>query len=95
MFQSLTSVELKDIFRAHDIKGYSKLTKADLIELLILNLSKEEKVEWLGQNEPEIIDRELQNAINILFNRADETLTDLAIVNEARHEIEATFKGRN
>ncbi|MFO7794823.1 MAG: hypothetical protein ACQERB_00185 [Promethearchaeati archaeon] len=93
LFQSLTTDQLKDIFREHDIKGYSSLKKDDLIGLLLLNLSQEEKIEWLRRNELKIITEELQKAIDILFHHSKETLSEIKVTNNSRNEIEARFKG--
>lgn len=95
LFQSLTTKELKEVFRTHDITGYSKLKKDDLIELLILNLSKEEKIDWLRENELKIIKNELQAAINIIYSRSKESISQIQIVNPEHHEIECTFNGQN
>jgi len=44
-------------------------------------------------NELKIINSELQKAINILFNRAKERISEIKIVNKVNHEVEATFNG--
>ncbi|TFF89678.1 MAG: hypothetical protein EU548_06895 [Promethearchaeota archaeon] len=93
LFQSLTTDQLKDIFREHDIKGYSKFNKSDLIGYLLLNLSEEEKIDWLRLNELKIINEELQKAVDILFHHSKETLSEIKVTNKTRNEIEARFKG--
>jgi hypothetical protein len=95
LLHSLNVPELKEICRNFKIKGYSSLKKVELIEFLIDSLAEEEKAELINQKELEIINEEIDLAINKINGKDREVLENIKIVNDKNHEIELLFKGFN
>jgi len=95
LLQSLNINDLKQICRDFELKGYSKLKKAELVDFILDSLAEEELKELVEQKELEIISNEIQIAIKIINGSYRETLSALKIVNEKNHEIELLFKGFN
>ena len=93
--QSLNVNDLKQICRDFKIKGFSKLTKAELIEFVLDSLAEEEISEVLNQKEFEIISNGIELALNKIKGLDRESISDIKIVNSKNHEIEILFKGMN
>jgi hypothetical protein len=95
LLQSLNVNELKQICRDFEIKGYSKLTKAKLIEFILDSLAEEEIKNLLNEKELEIISKEIDLALSKINGEDRESIESIKIVNPDLHEIEITFKGWN
>ncbi len=95
MFQSLNLDDLKGVCREFQIKGFSKLKKAELIEFILDSLAEEELKEYLNQKELEIIKSGIDLAIKKINGEDRESIAGIKIVNPDRHEVELKFKGFN
>jgi len=95
LLQSLNVDDLKQICRDFDIKGFSKLTKAKLIEFILDSLAEEEISELLKHKELEIISKEIDLAFKKINGEDRESISAIKIVNPDNHEIEILFKGFN
>jgi len=95
LLQSLNVNDLKQICRDFEIKGFSKLTKAKLIEFILDSLAEEEISELLKQKELEIISKEIDLAFKKITGEDRESISAIKIVNPDNHEIEMSFKGFN
>ena len=63
LFQSLKLDDLKQICRAFQIKGFSKLKKTELIEFILDSLAEEEISDVIKNRELEIISSEIDLAL--------------------------------
>ena len=95
LLQSLNVNELKQICRDFEIKGFSKLTKAKLIEFILDSLAEEEIKDLLKEKELEIISKEIDLALSKINGEDRESIDAIKIVSPDLHEIEITFKGFN
>ncbi|MFX1257475.1 MAG: Rho termination factor N-terminal domain-containing protein [Promethearchaeota archaeon] len=95
LLQSLNVDDLKQICRDFQIKGFSKLTKAKLIEFILDSLADEEMSELLKQKELEIISNGIDLAFKKINGENRESISNINIVNPALNEIEILFKGFN
>ena len=95
LLQSLNVNDLKQICRDFEIKGFSKLTKAKLIDFILDSLAEEEIKELLKQKELEIISKEIGLAIKKINGEDRESIDAIKVVNPDLHEIEINFKGFN
>ena len=95
LFQSLKVDDLKKICKDYEIKGYSKLKKAELIDFILDSLADEEINELLKQKELEIISSEINLAFKKINGEDRESISKIEIVNQDNHEIEILFKGFN
>ena len=95
LLQSLNVNDLKQICRDFEIKGFSKLTKAKLIEFILDSLADEEISELLKHKELEIISSEIDLAFKKINGEDRESISAIKIVNPDNHEIEILFKGFN
>lgn len=95
LLQSLNVNDLKQICRDFEIKGFSKLTKAKLIDFILDSLAEEEIKELLKQKELEIISKEIGLAIKKINGEDRESIDAIKVVNPDLHEIELNFKGFN
>lgn len=95
LLQSLNVNEIKQICRDFEIKGFSKLTKAKLIEFILDSLAEEEISELLKHKELEIISKEIDLAFKKITGEDRESISAIKIVNPDNHEIEMLFKGFN
>lgn len=95
LLQSLNVNELKQICRNFEIKGFSKLTKAKLIEFILDSLAEEEIKDLLKEKELEIISKEIDLALSKINGEDRESIDAIKVVNPDMHEIEITFKGFN
>jgi len=95
LFQSLNIDKLKQVCRDFEIKGYSKLKKADLTEFILDSLSEEELEDLISQKELEIISDEINLAFKKIKGEDRESISGIRIVNPKNHEIELDFKGFN
>jgi hypothetical protein len=93
--QSYTMEELKQICRDHEVKGYSKFKKDELIEFIKDSLSEEEIFEFLEEREVGIISREFAIALSIINNKHKEKIEKVKIVNPDKHEIEISYTAFN
>ena len=87
--------ELKDICRSFQIKGFSKLTKIELIDFILDSLAEEEIKELIQQKELEIISEGINLALKKINGKDRESIDAIKIVNPEKHEIEILFKGMN
>ncbi len=90
-------LDLIEICKRFEIEGYSNLSKQDLIDHLILNLSDEEKIDFLLDFEPKIIKREIKSGLYILSNKFEskERLENIKVINPHSCEINLEFKGKS
>ena len=95
LLQSLNINDLKQICRDFEIKGFSKLTKAKLIEFILDSLAEEEISELLKHKESEIISKEIDLAFKKINDEDRESISAIKIVDPDNHEIEILFKGFN
>ncbi|MHA1725514.1 MAG: hypothetical protein ACTSYC_03355 [Promethearchaeota archaeon] len=95
LFQSLDVKGLKDICRSFNLKGYSKLKKNELIDVIVNSLSDEEISNLIEEKEREIISNEFKLALKKIRGIDREKLSYIKILNEKNHEIELKFKGFN
>ena len=95
LFQSLKVDDLKKICKDFEIKGYSKLKKAELIDFILDSLADEEISELLKQKELEIVSNEINLALKKINGEDRESISKISIVNQDNHEIEILFKGFN
>ena len=95
LLQSLNVTDLKDICREYEIKGFSRLKKAELIEFIIDSLAEEEMADLIKQKELVIIGDGIDLAIKKINGEDRETVDAIKIVNEKDHEVEILFKGFN
>jgi len=95
LLQSPNVNELKQICRDFEIKGFSRLTKSELIDFILDSLAEEEFKEVLKQKELEIISNQIDLAIKKINGEDRESIAEIKIVNPNEHEIELTFKGWN
>ena len=95
LLQSLNVDDLKQICRDFDIKGFSKLTKAKLIEFILDSLAEEEISDLIKQKELEILSKEIDLAFKKINGEDRESISAIKIVNPDNHEIEILFKGFN
>jgi len=95
LLQSLNVNKLKQICRDFEIKGFSKLTKAKLIEFILDSLAEEEITDLLKEKELEIISKEIDLALSKINGEDRESIDAIKIVNPDLHEIEINFKGWN
>jgi len=95
LFQSLKLDDLKQICRAFQIKGFSKLKKTELIEFILDSLAEEEISEVIKNRELEIISSEIDLALKKINGEDRESIESIKIVNPDLHEIEIQFKGFN
>lgn len=95
LLQSLNVNDLKQICRDFEIKGFSKLTKAKLIEFILDSLAEEEISELLKHKELEIMSSEIDLAFKKINGEDRESISAIKIVNPDNHEIEILFKGFN
>jgi hypothetical protein len=95
LLQSLNVDELKQLCREYELKGFSKLTKINLIEFILDSLAEEEMIELLKNKELEIISNSINLAIEKINGNDRESIDSIKIVNPNTHEIEILFKGFN
>ena len=95
LFQSLKVDDLKKICKDFEIKGYSKLKKAELIDFILDSLADEEISELLKQKELEIVSSEINLALKKINGEDRESISKIEIVNQDTHEIKILFKGFN
>ena len=80
LLQSLNVNELKQICRDFEIKGFSKLTKAKLIEFILDSLAEEEIKDLLKEKELEIISKEIDLALSKINGEDRESIDAIKIV---------------
>jgi hypothetical protein len=95
LLQSLNIDELKQICRAYELKGFSKLTKIKLIEFILDSLAEEEMKDLLKNKEIEIISNAINFAIEKINGNDRESIDSIKVVNPTTHEVEILFKGFN
>jgi hypothetical protein len=95
LLQSLNVDDLKQLCRDYQIRGFSKWTKAKLIENLLDSLAEEEISEVLKQKELVIISNAIDLAINKINGIDRESISEIKVVNPKTHEVEINFKGIN
>ena len=95
LLQSLKIGDLKQICKDFQIKGYSKFTKAKLIEFILDSLADEEISDMIKTKELEIISREINSALKKINGEDRESIESIKTVNPDLHEIEILFKGFN
>ncbi|MFW9818289.1 MAG: Rho termination factor N-terminal domain-containing protein [Candidatus Thorarchaeota archaeon] len=95
LLQYLNNDDLKQICRDFDIKGFSRLKKAELIDFILDSLAEEEFKELLNQKEIEILSNGIDLAIKKINGEDRESIAEIKIVNPSKHEIELKFKGWN
>ncbi|TFG07032.1 MAG: hypothetical protein EU539_06050 [Promethearchaeota archaeon] len=95
LLQSLNVKELKGICKEFEIKGYSRLVKAELIDFILDSLANEELTVLLKDKELEIVSKEIELALNKINGQDRESIESIKIVNPDRHEVEINFKGWN
>ena len=95
LLYSLNVDDLKEICREYNIRGYSRLKKAELIEFIIDSLAEEEIADLIKEKELKIIGDAIDLAIKKINGKERETVESIKIVNEKEHEVEILFKGFN
>jgi len=95
LLHSLNVDDLKEICREYNIRGYSRLKKAELIEFIIDSLAEEEIGDLIKEKELKIIGDAIDLAIKKINGKERETVESIKIVNEKEHEVEILFKGFN
>ena len=95
LLHSLNVDDLKEICREYNIRGYSRLKKAELIEFIIDSLAEEEIGDLIKEKELKIIGDAIDLAIKKINGKERETVESIKIINEKEHEIEILFKGFN
>jgi len=95
LLHSLNVDDLKEICREYNIRGYSRLKKAELIEFIIDSLAEEEIGDLIKEKELKIIGDAIDLAIKKINGQERETVESIKIINEKEHEIEILFKGFN
>jgi hypothetical protein len=95
LLQYLNNDNLKQICRDFEIKGYSRLKKSELIDFILDSLAEEELKALLKQKELEIISDGIELAIKKIKGEDRESIAEIKIVNQNKHEIELKFKGWN
>ena len=94
LLQSLNVDNLKQICREFNIKGFSKLKKAELVDFILDSLAEEEMVELLKQKEVDIVSDGIKVALQKINGEdARESIRSIKVVNPEEHEIEILFKG--
>ncbi len=93
LLQYLNVNDLKQVCRDFNIKGFSKLKKAGLIEFILDSLAEEEMSEVLEQRELDIVSDGISVAIKKINGNDRESISAIKIVNAEEHEIEILFKG--
>ncbi|MGQ4876651.1 MAG: Rho termination factor N-terminal domain-containing protein [Promethearchaeia archaeon] len=93
LFQSLNVKELKEICKQFSIRGYSKLKKTEIIDLILDSLADEELQSLLKQKENEIVFKQINLAFKKISGNDPERVSEIKIINEKEHEIEIVFKG--
>jgi hypothetical protein len=95
LLQSLNVNELKQICRDFQIKGFSKLKKAELIDFILDSLAEEEIGDILKEKELGLISKEINIAFDKINGKDRETVKAFKIVNPEEHEVEIEYKGFN
>ncbi|TFG01975.1 MAG: hypothetical protein EU542_05965 [Promethearchaeota archaeon] len=95
LLHSLNVDDLKEICRNYNIRGYSRLKKAELIDFITDSLAEEEIADLIKKKELEIISNEIELAIKKINSEDREKIESIKIVNEKKHEVEILFKGFN
>ncbi len=95
LLQSLNVNDLKDICKTYDLKGYSKLKKAEMIDFIDNSLAKEEIADFIKNKELEILSVEIDLAIRKIDGKERETIENIIIKNAKNHEVELKFTGFN
>jgi len=91
---SLTIPEIKDIFKDYKIKGYSQMGKDEMIEYLILNLSKEEQREIILEKEQDIISFTIAQALRLINHKDNkEKIKEITKINRNEGIVEILFEG--
>ncbi len=93
LLQSLNVEELKQICREREIKGFSGLTKEKLIEFILDSFSEEEIKEFVKTKALEIVSAEIDLALKKIEGKDRETIKEIKIVNQEKHEVELSLKG--
>ena len=95
LLHSLNVDDLKEICREYNVRGYSRLKKAELIEFIIDSLAEEEIADLIKEKELKIIGDAIDLAIKKINGEERETVESIKVVNEKEHEVEILFKGFN
>jgi hypothetical protein len=82
---------LKEICKKYSLRGYSKLSKEEIIEFIRDSLSGEEIRDFLYNNELDIISREFANALKIIKGKDSERIEKVDIREREGYEIEIRF----
>ncbi|MFX1353267.1 MAG: Rho termination factor N-terminal domain-containing protein [Promethearchaeota archaeon] len=94
ILQAFTLPQLRNICKTYKIKGYSGMTKKNIVLLIRNNLSEEEQREFLREKENQIIEKYIYKAFDILHKKGNERLVSFRIVNREEGYIEAQFEGK-
>lgn len=95
LLQILNMDELKDVCRSHEIKGFSRYKRSDLIDFIIDSLAEEEMAEYIKENELKILSKPIELGIDKITGKDRESITNIKIVNPVTNEIEIKFRGFN